>query len=65
MTFVQHRGGPDPHHDPDDPKVVMVRVRYRNDFVSDPVDSTKRRWKHGSPFPKDGDWDIVASEVVQ
>jgi hypothetical protein len=64
MTFVEHRGGPNPHHDPDDPKPATVRVRYRNGLTSEPVYSTKRRWPWGGKFPRDGDWDIVASEVV-
>jgi len=64
MTFVAHGGGPDPHFDADDPKPVMVRVRYRNGFSSEPVDSRKRRWPWGGRFPSNYDWDIVASEVV-
>lgn len=64
MVFVKHHGGRDPHFNPDEPQPVMVRVRYRNGVVSEPVDSRKRRWPWGGKFPRDGEWDIIASEVV-
>jgi len=64
MTFVAHHGGPDPHAKPKSQAPVIVRVQYRNGMVSEPVESTKRRWAWGRPFPADYAFDIVASEVV-
>jgi len=39
--------------------------RRTNPMTDEPRKSSSWRWKHGPPFPKDGEWDIVASEVVQ
>lgn len=65
MTIILHKGGPDPHWNDLDPVARIVRVRFRNGTVSkDALDSRKWRWRYGAPFPVDGEWDIVASEVV-